>query len=710
MRARIALLCFAFVTVAASAESISVRADGQPVAGAEACWWKSGAAGNPVTRFFSASEIVCRSADADVPIPPGEWNLFARKGGELVSEESVLVTSGHRPKQFVLDVVPAMRPEELKLRDGERAFAYLPRTRSAIPFELVPAGATAIPVIVANGKPVRLGGPPPRDGFLDLIVPVQFASVPQGKVAAPAITANAVPAVLVPKAGATSLAIFRNVKSGAIAIALRGERWKAVEKNVTLPGPFAIADSIATKATSKLTVHWWARVDLTTLAHVERNPALKAALLRCPDQKPKLDFDIVNTSTCVAEFEKTLQLARDGTFELVDVPAGLYFLRFSVSGLPNVYQSIEVTADDTSHVEAELRYLSFFGRVTRGGKPVKAKLFDTVSDAETGEYTAVLRTPPGGPINVVADDGSWKYRMVAEHPPADNDRFDVDVPLNRIIVTVLDEPSGAPIGKARISLVALIPHMERAAHFAGPIGVTDTDGTKVIEPVLTNRELHVCASDDTHDSKCTDNFTIKDDEEKRYTLALPRVVKREGHVVTASGSMSDAQIVWWTPDGRRTEAVTVGNDGSFIYKQPHADGEIVTYLAADQPFYVFRQPHVDEGAPFVITLPAARRRTFTVSLAASTSEKGAFLALRIGDLYVPANALSWHADRHDVDPVLQPGWTVTIPDILETGPITVIEIPFSVFDRHPHAEMPFIPEAPALPQQALGERDAITFD
>ncbi len=720
---RLALLAWCALTVTAHAQSIRLLApDGSLVQAGEVCRWKAGAPSNAITRFFSFSDVTCDPLPAR--IPPGEWNVFARRGDDLVSEVSIFVSSAALPKELVFRLIPAKHAGPIALRKDEHAFVYVPRSASVYPADTIPVQWTGIPIIVAGGIPVRLAMTPPREGRADVLIPIRFASIPAGKVAPPQVKANGELASdsSTPRAGGVALAIVRDVRGGAISIDLLGERWHSAHAEIKAPanGQLAIAGApLVANATSHLSVHWWSPVDLTSLAQPARDCAgtkkeshtikFAAAILTCPDQKATLDIDTVNRDTCTVDAEHSLPVDRDGTVDFNDVTSGLHYLRFTCSGLPDFFQSIDVKPDESVRVETALHYQSFTGRVTRGGKPVMAELFDTVSDTDTGEYAAVLRRSPGGPITIEGCDPKWEYLLVPDHLPEDNGRFDIDVPVNQVKVTVVDSHTGKPIEKARVTFAALIPGEKDAAHFAGYGGLTDPEGTYVITPLLTNRVLHVCATHDSHDSACADPFTIEIDEKKQFLLALDPLTKREGRVIT-NGSMSWGEIAWWSADGHLTEIARFSDPaGNFTYKKPHAEGEIVAFIAPGQPLYAFRQRHVEDGEKFVITVPALRHRRFTVSLSSTSTERVAFVTIRLGDLTVPLNALDWHQMSNDFQSALRPGWSTIVPDVLETGPIRVILIPGSVIERHPDAEMPFIPEAGSLPQQELGDRDAITF-
>jgi hypothetical protein len=199
-----------------------------------------------------------------------------------------------------------------------------------------------------------------------------------------------------------------------------------------------------------------------------------------------------------------------------------------------------------------------------------------------------------------------------------------------------------------------------------------------------------------------------DVEEKRVRLALERAVKRRGRIV-APLPLEAPQLVWITRAGEISEIVrAVDAQGAFTYAKPHAEGETLSFTAAGQPLFVMAQPSLGDDEELVVRLPSAPRRTFAVTLAAESGE-GGFLALRVGDLLVTVNVLSWHLERRRQQASLEPGHSVIVADILQTGPIRVVFVPFSLMARHPRIQLPMLPELGGLAQQELGARDAITF-
>ena len=135
--------------------------------------------------------------------------------------------------------------------------------------------------------------------------------------------------------------------------------------------------------TTKLIVHWWTPVDLATLrpkattgecsavADPFQSPVSEpregflTVLSRCRDpRKPAAD---PNAPRCVEVAQRKLpENELRGTIEFGDVAAGEYSLRFAYYDLPPFSMKAVAHPRDISEMDAEIRYVTFFGTVTQG--------------------------------------------------------------------------------------------------------------------------------------------------------------------------------------------------------------------------------------------------------------------------------------------------------------------------------------------------------
>ena len=698
------------IALPALGDRFNVTFEGKSVSRAQVCASRAGDLASPMTRFFTGTATICFPAADQVQLPPGTWNVFARRGAELISD-SVVVAMGGGTNTHDLALVAAASVEH----DDAPLYAYVPATGAVIPVtDIVPA-TRIVPLIVKAGRVLAIGAPvtpkatkinrfefPEEKG--SVIVPVTLegkGEPPQVALAGTAQRAD------------SSLLFFRNVPTGIQMIELRGDPWMATHRPVNVnAGAIAVAEPLVARVVTTLRVHWSRGKVGPNDRDCDGKPAnplpLTLTLLACSDEAASRCGSIIITRQLPRII--TRQLPRDaqnGVIEFPNLTAGTYLLRAA-----ELQKEVRVAADKPNDVEFEIRYATFFGRVTRGGKPLHVRLFETATDPDTGDYTAALPALPkaGAVVTLVPCDGGGAMKIVPDEEPADNARFDIEVPDNRLAIHVIDAESRAPIEKAFVSLAALENGHDQAAHFAGPAGMTDAEGRLVIESAVANKRLHICAWRSDYENACSDRFELGSETEKNVELALSRSSARQGRVVL-NGPQQVASVAWYSPDGRTTEITQVREDGTFTYQRAHAPGEIVAYFSVNQPFMVMRQPRVADDDVFEIRPPfGARVRRFQVGLASSAHE-GAFVALAIGDIMVPEDALRWHMSRHGDPTTVPPGGSTQVIDIVESAPIRVILIPYSFVNSHDvrGVDPAMQPEVNALPQQALGERARVDF-
>src|SRR5438132_12059088 len=114
------------IALPAFADRFNVTFVGKPVDGAEVCAFRAGDAASPVTRFFTAATTSCYPAGREVRLPTGSWNVFARRGAELISDTAVLAYGGDT-KSHDLNLVRAATVDlnAAALRSDEALFAYV---------------------------------------------------------------------------------------------------------------------------------------------------------------------------------------------------------------------------------------------------------------------------------------------------------------------------------------------------------------------------------------------------------------------------------------------------------------------------------------------------------------------------------------------------------------------------------------------------------
>lgn len=695
--------------------AFTITFEGKPVTDAEVCVAQG--------TGFSARSYTCSREPA---VPTGEWTAFARRGPELISD-----STGAKE----LRLVRATRADvgAWPVAEGESRFVYIPRTRSLLPvFDSVPAETLAIPLTLKEGRIVAVGEAA-SDGRLRVpastavVVPVTIERAPEGKSQAPVVTLTDAAgkvhkpvAALSSSAAGTDYVFFRGA-SGNVTANLEGERWKKATATIEAKPPaVTLGKPLVTTVASKVIVSWWLATDPSVLAR-ETPPCEASSKLRVREREPGKKFELSLMlcrpgGSCLGEVKRELPMSEArGVVEFEGVPAGRYRMRLEYPNVGPLYKALEVTSGEVTRTDFEARWFQFFGKVTKGAKAAHVSLFDTVTDPETGEYQAILSMNPG-PSSlemILPCDGSRVFSYVADEAPAENARYDIEIPSNSVPVDVFDAATGLPIANALVVLSALMEDSDSAAHFAGASfgGRADDKGHVDIGPVLTNRRLMVCAQHENYLRKCADPFRMKGIEKKAIRLDLTKAEKRPGRVITTGDIHPQSMVLFFSPDGSMLERLPVKADGTFSLQKPHGAGVIVGFVSRSHPLYVFALQR-PIGESLEIRLPAEPLRSFDVVRAATATELG-FYTLAMGNLVIPMQVVTEYVGRRGLQSALPPGATSSMRDIIETGPISVIFVPGAYLrERSAQGRDPVLgfPEGRSLPRPLLGDRPSVTFD
>jgi hypothetical protein len=472
---------------------------------------------------------------------------------------------------------------------------------------------------------------------------------------------------------------------------------------------YALNASLA--APSAVTVNWWTPNDIGAIVKSAEDcgkqktaATFTATLMICPERDPHARVMPGMSRRCTSKQTRELSIDdRSGVLSFTEVPVGLHMLLFKAGSLQPVQVPLRVYGGQQDAQQVEVKWLTVFGTVTRGGRPVHARVFNSVAtDPATGRYTAALTRLPGAdPMMVAPCDGSREYWFIPERAPAENAAFDIELPANRLEVEFVDAVSGQPVKGVPANYAAVRSDRADAAHFNMSAGRSDANGRLIIEPLVPNRPVRICARAEEYESVCSEPFTIKPNESKSLRIALTKAVVREGRVLTPGRS----RVIWHNLTGM-TEMVNTDEEGRFKYKRPHAEGEIVTVFS-NAGFYAFVQPRIEDGQLFDITLPNVRRRTFEVAMPRSSREQFGFFTIALGDLIVPDFGFSQYLMERRQQPALQPGWSTVVSDVFETGPISIIYVSGASAKGSDWAVRP---EARSLPRRALGENGRVSIE
>ncbi|MFA6956663.1 MAG: hypothetical protein WC538_12405 [Thermoanaerobaculia bacterium] len=656
---------------------------------------------------------------------PETAGVYVERSGVVLpvvpGESEVVVPSG-APLFPLLMVGGAIRAIGAELQVDAGAVRALPRPATAkgkIDF--------AIGLVPDRGAFERIPSGERAPGKLELVA---------GDVPSVAAANRAAPAFR----GEEALALFRQAAptmgSGTVRVA--GSGWASTGGELK---EFRAEASLRIAPTTTLTVRWSVLDDVVSIAdQIARAPrcprvdatapqkrdvpgaaesGLSVTLARCPGLQAGTPARAVGKSACAQlESAQLDEKKMAGAQTLNDVAPGVYLLRLGYGTLPAAFETIEVAQVD-SRAAIELRFDRWFGKVTRDREPFFGWVEigeGATTDPATGEYftvsTPVPPPPPevahrmfsdAPPIGVQGCDSEIELLFVPDERPVPNTRFDIEIVPNTIVVNVIDAKSTKAIQDAKIIYVVYRRDIPDAVHFGGEFGKTDEGGAFTLSDVPRGREIELCALRDDYRKRCAERFVMSAEREKSVTIALDAVDIRKGRVLHPA--VGGGAVIWYRPDGRVLESAEIAADGTFTFKDPHAQGEVVAVVSAGAPLLVLRQPPLRDGEPFEIAFPAAQVRSFSVSLSPQAKEVKGFVSLSVGDIVVPLNVLSRHLRPRGARPLfLSPG-EIAVRDIVASGPVSFIFAPMSWAETYGgdlSIDFFYLPAAAALPRVPAG--------
>jgi hypothetical protein len=739
MRLAFVLAALSLATSSMAAATFELDVQGKPVAGGEICLFDARSTTDPVVRFTAFTRVICTTADGEVKIPAGTWNLFARHKDGFVSPIVTLTAPDNPLKARKIDLVPAGRIEiDGKHTEPLRQAAYVESSGALFPRAmdddgiLVPADEPVFVVMLEDGLPIRISKRVrvPQGEVLRIraeemsalgaIAGVAVDEAGRERVASDArdpgrveiIAAGREPLPSVNRVdvafrgGGDALAFFP--KEGA-AVRLSGDGWVQDEVNVEsgrAVRPLRVVPALTLK------VYWSAEAGLATLAERMRGQSecprqagravvddvpgvdgegLQLTLTRCASMHAGATARTLRKSGCVVVAGARLNPEEaGGTVTLAGAGPGLHLLRLGYERLPAAFELVEVSGLAPA-AEIHLRFDRWFGKVARGSEPLHAWIgigSGAISDPDTGEYFTLSQPqrplPPEvearlfkdpPPVLVAGCTGEIELMFVPESKPLPNARFDIDVTPTAVRVHAVAASDGSSINGVQVEYSVVRSDDPDSALFNGPPGLTDDDGVATFRDVPAHRDILVCASHEDYESACADRFRLGDRREREVTISLERAEVRKG--IVRNPAAAGGTVYWHRPDGTRVEAVSIAADGTFKFRMAHARGEIVLITSPTAPLYVFRQPQLRDEELFDINYPAAPVRSFSVILPATARETKGFVSLSIGDITVPLNVLSAHLRTRGARPVFLAAGSVPVSDVLATGPIRFIFAPMS---------------------------------
>jgi hypothetical protein len=699
--------------------AVLVSLNGQPVKDAEVCGFKARAADTPFHQLLASSDVVCNA-----PFAPGLWNVFARRGKELISARTVLVDTKDKQPDVELRLEPAAIVAFANVPERAHGAVYVTDTVSAFPAgaageALVPANRELLPLLARDAAPIAVG-----EGFelephtrkavtLDpatthaaatwlSIAPADAEALrATRRKQPPQIKAGSKPAAN-PLRGTIvmngAMQFIRDVPKGNATLELIGVPWKRQTATVVVPasGVAVTAAPMMLVPTSSAIVKWLARRNLNELVasigtpcKPPKHPAAAkpvVSLMTCRGAQTARSLPFLDRDLCkvIGEHEWAVREGSgDIAFENLD--AGAYVVEFSFSALPPFRQLLHLDRFEQQNVLLDVDYTTLYGRVTAGGERLSspARLdfkfgYEAFSDAD-GNYTVVMpkTLTAGSVISVRTCDGSLSGEEIVDQDVLPNSHFDVDLSKNTITVEAVDSDTGKPVAGALVRYGAFrTGEMSSVYYFRLAYDPdaehptpdrTDEQGHYTIRSLPPDKTLRVCLEHEDYDRTCADPTKLTSTEDK--TLRIAMEPKGSFGQIAGVSNVVGGQIYWFSADGNETERATVKSDGSFRFDREHQPGEAVVFVSANHPLFAFAQP---AGDSMVVTMPAATSRTFTVSIGDGTAQQDALVTIAIGSLVVPYPPLAQHLALHGSQLELRNRGPLLIPDILETGAITAI--------------------------------------
>ncbi len=764
------LPAIAAILIAASVNAgIRVTVNGEPAPGAEVCAFRAASAATPFRQLLASNEIVCGVSS----LTPGLWNVFARRGSAQISGRTVLVDTRQPLPDIELRLEPAASVSFPALPKEAYGVVYVTDSVSAFPagkdgIAVVPADRDLLPLAAHDGAPLAVGEPlrlaagarqtavfgPNASGAVATwvsIAPADLAAIRTARRKQPpqvaARNTRGAVAAINPLHGTIVFdraMQFVRVPAGVATLEVSGTPWKRQSLGVDVPpsGILMTQAPLLLIPTSSAVVKWAAHRDLTVLAGSRTPPCPgpkepKSAppkpvvsLLTCHGYQPARALQLLDRDKCTVTGTREWPAPqRNGEVAFENLDAGSYIVEFTFANLPPIREPLRLSRFDQENINLDVDYNTVYGRVTVAGEKVPSPVrvsFDFVQAVYTnddGDYTVVLNKPVAADrvISLRSCDGSVDGEQIVEHDVLPNSRYDIDLPANRVTVEAADAESDAPIAGALVRYGAFrneemsSTYYFRLAYAPDASGTnaplrTDADGRYLIRNLPPKKTLRVCLEHDDYERTCAEPMTLTSTEAKTLRIAM-KPKKGFGGSIAGAHDVVAGQLFWYAADGRETERTVVKPDGTFRFNLRHDPGEAVVFVSANLPLFAFPQPFLGERDPMNVTMPPAPSRTFAVSIDEDRRQESAVVTIDIGGLSVPYPPFAQHLALHGSQLELRNRGPLLVPDILQTGPISVILGPpvDQVTPAMRVIDLFRLPQFRGLPRKPVGGEGSVVF-
>lgn len=709
MRATTALLLAALAAADALATTITLDRAGVLLEQGEVCRFRAGDRENPFQRWLASQDLTCVAAGSAMTIPPGTWNVFGKAAGLLTAP--VLLDGESAPDKLSLSLDPAATITAA-LPTETHAVIYAPRFGSAYPMT---AGAAVVPsevdlwlLVLEKSTPVavipiaplepgssravdaRVGGPSAVIAWLKLAESDQVALAKARNLSAPRVRlTGAGPArdsdPLSPLTLLNgSFVRVSGVSAGEAQLESGGRGWISSARRVKIASTItSVSDPLIAYVATTIIVNWSAANDLPALNRLigscepGRPPQLEVSLAAC--QRPERPGGEIDPASCREIRKETFAADMTfGSFTVEDVIPGMYRAEMRFGNLPPVHAAEEANGGQIRNLHLQAWYLTLYGSLTRGGEslgedatiqfPAGGVGF---ASRESPDYHAVLLMPmgPDAQIKVEACDGAPQAVVLSGRPTRGSARFDINIPVNELIINVSDTFTRDPLpgATARVTIMSL--RTPRRPVFTRTV-TTDDDGRAVLT-ALPEREVHIAVSLAGYQKMDVDPFSMTEREEKTFDIQLVPLRGNRGKILSQR-PFDNASIIWFSPAGTETERADVGPDGTFVYSSSHENSETMSVISMSHPLWTTRAPATGRRETMEVRFPDASPREFDVFVDRGDPRVTRHIGMLIGGVRVPLPVLREHQRMRRQPATIRGAGPVHFTAIAETGPIDVV--------------------------------------
>ncbi len=575
---------------------------------------------------------------------------------------------------------------------------------------LVPAGTPLVPLVVRDGRPVRIGDvvtlnagerrnalfTPPAPGTGDVVAWLRFEAEfaknlePGKSIGAPHIalvSRKGEHDALLPVTDAPSshlaFIFFRGVPAGPARVTARGDLWETAELSATVESGevTVLGEPLPIAPAGAVTLRW--RIDddparLTAGETCDGPAAAKATadakrtlrIVRCSGEA---------ADDCRVHFRQELAAgATAGTASVASLTTGLYTAELQVPPLAPVRQEIYVEVRRAVEVDLVAAPAAVYGLVTRGGKPVRASLSlagHSFMSGESGAFSAVVPGAAGaGAIEVKPCDTRQPFVYHPAAPLEANSFLTIDIPHSALEVSVVDRETEKTLDDAKVSLV--VSHSGQAE--AKTVMALQHDPARslyVLSPYAP-REARVCASAVGHEMECVEVRGGSAPAEP-VVIALRGRRGTPGRVVSGE-PIADGLLYVVSPAGDVLQRSQIGKDGAFDLPSLPPPGAYFVLTARNQPLSLLA-PQQGSGE-LTLTRPQTPLRNFAVQLGPTGNVERGRIAISLGAVRIPIEAFEHHQQLRGWPPLFERTRAYFVGDVAEAGAISAQLVPVGMDD------------------------------